>query len=259
MAFLFYFPESPHRLSKTMNFRATILLLLVLSIPCISAQTGHSHNHTADIIKSLSNRNDGNRLLVSYLDSLSDDQNAYEEAFETAHPMLSLPSSPFRNRAMEKILLHHAVDNATNPAFQARLGYLSSLSAANLPGETAPDFKMLLHDGSLTTLHEIVSNGNILMILLDPDCGHCKKTIDSISRLTLTSVSKILAVDISGDRQRFEETPQALPGSWISGFALPPFEEEEPYNLPETPVIYLIDKTGRILIKEASLGEVTEL
>lgn len=61
-----------------------------------------------------------------------------------------------------------------------------------------------------------------------------------------------IAAYTEGDRRLWDETKAALPQEWTVGIDNSRIVERELYSLPAMPVIYLLDKDKRVLLKDSS-------
>ena len=93
-----------------------------------------------------------------------------------------------------------------------------------------------------------------LLMFYDPDCPQCEETKKAIAASQEAEGVRVVAIDIAGDRRLWDETKAAMPPAWTVGYALDPLEEEETYVFPALPTLYLLDPTGRVLLKDPPLN-----
>lgn len=127
----------------------------------------------------------------------------------------------------------------------------------NLPGSLAHDFQFVTKEGACETLHHLETNGEILLMFYDPDCDHCTQTIDTLIKSPLPGDITVIAIDIMEDRDLWEKTKGEMPGNWITGFALDPILDDETYILDEMPALYLLDRNKKIILKDATLSDLS--
>jgi len=182
------------------------------------------------------------------------DSLAYSFLSDVACRYLDDLNSPMRSEELFILFLREMQHSeVTDPTMKLRYAYRLSEAMKNRPGTKAADFRMMLGNGCMTTLHEAATrNSHTIVVFYDPDCDHCKETIATLSDMQLPPDAAILAVDAMTDRERFEQTKDSLPASWSVAFAIDPIDEMELYSLPALPSIYLIDKSAEVILKDAS-------
>ena len=74
----------------------------------------------------------------------------------------------------------------------------------------------------------------------------------ALTRLIAAGELAVLAAYTEGDRRLWDETKAALPQEWTVGIDNSRIVERELYSLPAMPVIYLLDKDKRVLLKDSS-------
>lgn len=98
----------------------------------------------------------------------------------------------------------------------------------------------------------------LLLLFYDPACSHCAEILDALqespalTRLIAAGELAVLAAYTEGDRRLWDETKAALPQEWTVGIDNSRIVERELYSLPAMPVIYLLDKDKRVLLKDSS-------
>lgn len=148
---------------------------------------------------------------------------------------------------------------SNNPVDEAeilRASYLRMMEQKNSVGTQAADFRFVTRYGKEESLHNIISEKDMLLIFYDPDCDDCHAAIDSISKGNLVDKFDIVAIDSEEDRDRWEETAPTLPENWTVGFATDPIQEEETYYIMTMPTIYLLDKNKTVLLKDTTIEKI---
>ncbi|MDE6755362.1 MAG: thioredoxin family protein [Muribaculaceae bacterium] len=154
----------------------------------------------------------------------------------------------------------YPVDSVSiNEAERLREQYRNMMEQKNKVGSKAANFSFITREGSKTSLYDLSTDGNILLLFYDPDCEDCHATIHQLSDLSSERNFSIVAIDSEDDRPRWEQTAMQLPEGWTVGFATDPVQEDEIYYLLSMPTMYLLDKNKKVLLKETSLEEVLKI
>lgn len=184
----------------------------------------------------------------------------FPEAFSllnhAAERYLDDPNSPMRNEETY-ILFLEALANADYLPAEEKLRPQLRLREAlkNRPGSIAADFRGRLRDGRETSLHTLTHRADTtLMIFYDPDCEHCSEVIAAMSATPPRQGWQILAVDYTGDYDRWLRSAQKIPAAWTDIFALTPEIDGNLYSIPASPVVYLLLPDSRVLLKDPPLN-----
>ncbi|MCL1937170.1 MAG: DUF5106 domain-containing protein [Candidatus Azobacteroides sp.] len=150
-------------------------------------------------------------------------------------------------------------DICTNATEKERLTYRLAQMMKNRIGETASDFTYRLPTGKTGRLHEIQS-GYILLLFYNPECSVCEEWIAALqaspSVRSLQQAGKLTVLLFYPGRNEAAWKKQAnlFPRVWINGQSIenpfPPYDEL--YDLNILPVLYLLDKDKKTLLKEVS-------
>ena len=146
-------------------------------------------------------------------------------------------------------------DEKIRPSFQL------ANALKNRPGDLAADFPFITRDGVQSTLYGAIdamkdkSPAKILLVLYDPDCGHCRRTMDALVKLPAVTDGSVavIAVFSGDDMDEWLKTAQNLPENWIVGFEDGTMLEEGAYVVRTFPSIYIISPEKIVVEKEASL------
>ena len=142
-------------------------------------------------------------------------------------------------------------------AERIRPAYRLETTRKNRPGTIAAEFAYTDHRGKRQTLHGTPAP-RLLLLFYDPACSHCAEILDALqespalTRLIAAGELAVLAAYTEGDRRLWDETKAALPQEWTVGIDNSRIVERELYSLPAMPVIYLLDKDKRVLLKDSS-------
>lgn len=188
------------------------------------------------------------------------DSAAYAFLGETAAKYLGDPNSPMRDEEIYILFLRELTHSPlTDGAVKMRYDHHLEAAMKNRPGTRAADFRLADSNGRVTTLHELATMAPQTVVLFyDPDCDHCKETVARLASVRLPEGVRIAAVDVMGDRDRFEATKNEFPSGWRVTFALDPIEERGLYLLPALPSLYLLNRSAQVLLKDAPLRAITQ-
>lgn len=121
------------------------------------------------------------------------------------------------------------------------------------PGTIAADFAIGLPGGVHTTLHKLLSEKRVTMVLFyDPDCPRCKGVMADFSAVALPDGVGMLALDAESDRAVFDSTCAAVPAPFRAGYVATSITDDGLYTLPATPTIYVMRSDGLILAKDCT-------
>lgn len=196
------------------------------------------------------------QALEIFFNGLDGDEKSLRSAARHANLFLNSPASPVRNETLYLRFLE-ALLNARNVPDDVCERAQESMrkTKLNRPGMTAADFRYIDRDGNKGSLHSLKSRETML-VFYDPECPHCPKILERIMADKKTNAAieagmlKVLAVYAEGKREIWEENKGALPSNWIVAYDLTGVLEEELYDLPAMPIVYLLDAGKRVLIKD---------
>lgn len=188
------------------------------------------------------------------------DSAAYGFLGETAAKYLGDPNSPMRDEELYILFLRELTRSPlTDRAVKMRYDHHLEAAMKNRPGSRAADFRLADAEGRITTLHELAASAPRTVVLFyDPDCDHCKETVARLASVRVPEGVRIAAVDVMGDRERFEATKNKFPSGWRLAFALDPIEDRGLYVLPALPSLYLLNRSAQVLLKDAPIGAITQ-
>lgn len=194
--------------------------------------------------------------LTIFFNGLKHDYQAIEQATRIAELYLNNPASPVRNETVYLNILHSllAVDSLPDAVRLRAEQYLRTISL-NRPGSIATDFEFIDRDGINNTLHTTCGE-EILLIFYDPECPHCHEILrdiatdesisESIGRGSLT----VMAIYAEGKKDMWDSTKWELPKEWTVGYDLTGILDQDLYDLPAMPVLYLLDSGKRVILKD---------
>lgn len=181
-------------------------------------------------------------------------KDSYSYLASVAEHYLADPNSPMRSEEIYMLFLNEFLrspnfsdDKKTKYHYQLQVAY------KNRPGTEASDFRMHNRNGKSLSLRDFASKAECtLLIFYDPDCEHCKEIMGEMREWKLPDEMQVLAVDVTGDADRFAKTQDSYTDKWEVAFATEPIEDEDLYVFPALPSLYLLDKNGKVILKDTA-------
>lgn len=166
------------------------------------------------------------------------------------------PNSPMRDEELLTVFYEEMLQIPDVPEWnRERMAWNLETARKNRPGTVAADFAYVSRTGKSGTLHGRHGGGTTLLVFYDPDCDTCKGVLDALGRMPLPRGWHVLAIDAEGDRTRWDETKALLPREWEVGFATTDLVGSGMYSLPALPTLYVLDSTGRVVLKDPTLQQ----
>ena len=177
---------------------------------------------------------------------------------------LNNPASPVRDNELY-IRFLRAMLSADSIADFVRLRSEDKLRLASLnrEGTIANNISILDRNGKTRDLHSIKSP-DILLVFYDPQCPHCSEILaeiadsEKINELIRKGELVIVAVYAEGDRSVWNRSKADMPDNWIVGYDLSGVLDNDLYNLPAMPVMYLLDSDHRVILKDPELFSILQ-
>ncbi|WP_052634636.1 DUF5106 domain-containing protein [Sanguibacteroides justesenii] len=184
---------------------------------------------------------------------------AYTLLMEIAEKYLYEPVSPMVNEEYFIFFLEEMVRTPVLGEYdKMRSVYLLEAAKKNRPGMKAADFTYFTRDGRLQTLYG-TKGRRILLIFYDPDCDHCKKTMEKLQgneflrQQIHAQQLTVLAIYADDDRKAWNRTKNDFPTEWIVGLDRGDIRERELYVMSVMPTLYLLDCDKKVVLKEVPL------
>lgn len=176
---------------------------------------------------------------------------------------LNETESPFCDEDMYIMALEKFIASPNVPAEEKeRLKYNRNMAMKNRVGEKAANFGYVTKSGRRGTLYS-VKGDYILVYFNDPACEECKmmKSELEASQIINNAVTegklKILAVSVDGKKD--EWTKVSVPVKWIDACDdKNVIAGRELYDIPSLPVLYLLDRSCRVVQKNTNIAKVEE-
>ena len=178
--------------------------------------------------------------------------------------------SPFRNvnlysEVLKQLLKLPEVDKTTKSVYEFQLGMIQK----NQVGTKATNFDYTLASGKTSDLYSIQSN-YLILLFVNPGCHHCQSAIKEIqssseiqNALKQNSPDRTLLTIMTlypgNNLTEWKDHLPELPSQWINAYdKKASITKKKLYDIQSTPVIYLLDKDKKILLKEASVEQLKQ-
>lgn len=163
-------------------------------------------------------------------------------------------NSPYRNEeyyilALQGITFSQKIDDTRKIRPFSQLARVMK----NRTGKTATNLRFTLKNGTHMKLSDIKGQYTILFFN-DPDCRDCKQAKELLSQIKNPEV-KVAAIYPYDDMTLWQAA--TYPEGWINGHSLS-VSEDELYDLPTIPTIYLLDSAKKVVLKEVTADQIME-
>ena len=171
--------------------------------------------------------------------------------------------SPLYDEELYIIALNQLLASSKVPEEEKeRLRYALSVSMKNRVGNKATNFSFIRKDGKRGTLYTV--NGDyILLYFNDPNCDGCRIMKEELSSSPVIEKAveenklKVLSVCVEGTKEQWQA--QNLPLKWIDACdERKVITDRELYDLPSLPVMYLLDRSWRVVQKNTNIRNIEE-
>ena len=141
-------------------------------------------------------------------------------------------------------------------ALKERELYLQAAANKNREGTAAADFSFTLRSGESKSLYSLEVAGKILLIFYDQDCNSCISILNqlALSEKLAQQINKgemtVVAIYPGEEKLLWQKHADLLPPNWIVGIDDGLIEEDELYDFPGFPTIYLLNPDRTVAIKE---------
>ena len=211
-----------------------------------------------DIVKMMSVSDSAStaRGLRIFFSGLDGDSIAISEASRLAQLYLGNPASPVRDddlyiRFLKSLLASEGIPESIRIQNEERMRKAS----LNRQGTIATDFSYIDRNGTRGTLHRFDAP-QTLLIFYDPECTHCSDILSELAEdpgingAIAQGQLSVLAIYAEGKRDVWEKTKAGMPADWNVGYDLTGILDEDLYDLPAMPTLYLLDEAHRVLLKD---------
>ena len=166
-------------------------------------------------------------------------------------------ASPVYDEGLYILMLEKILEQPALPEnLRQEFGFDLKMANMNRVGSVAADFSFLSRAGERSTL--LNTKGEyILLFLGDPECDYCTETKEQLlampvfGRLVADGSLKVLQVCVEGMSDAWKE--YRAPERWIDACDdRMEIHKGLLYEIPGLPVLYLLDKNHRVLLKNSS-------
>lgn len=184
---------------------------------------------------------------------------------DLAEKYLYDPNSPMRNEelyipVLDAMLESTVLDDTEKILPKGR----RELAEQNRLGRQAEDFTYTLVSGKSGTLYGVKA-GYTLLFINNPGCHACEEGIKELKQAPAinkefeTGNLKILSVYPDEDKEEWERHLSDFPKEWINGYDKKlMLKKKNLYDLKAIPTLYLLDKNKKVLLKDATVGQIEQ-
>lgn len=200
---------------------------------------------------------DASRMVSGFVSGLAEDRGMLYKVMSMAESYYDDPNSPYRAEelwisALEAFLAVPGLpqERIIRPEWQLKS------AMKNRPGTTAADISGYLPNGGRAGLSDFRGK-TVILLFYEPGCPECARTERYIRQspvlgpAIITGRIKVLAVYPGDDRGLWEEHLPEFPSSWTVVMS-PDVYSRLDYVVRATPTLYLIDRSGTVLLKDVS-------
>lgn len=196
------------------------------------------------------------RALEIFFLGLNGDGKSLRSAARHANLYLDNPASPVKDETLYIRFLESLLTSDNIPedvSYKAREWMRKA--KLNRQGTIANDFRYIDRKGNEGTLHSLEGE-QTLLVFYDPECPHCPEILKRIATDPKVNAAidagrlKVLAVYAEGKKDVWENDKETLPSHWTVAYDLTGVLDNELYDLPAMPIVYLLDAEKRVIIKD---------
>lgn len=145
-----------------------------------------------------------------------------------------------------------------NEEDRTRAEYYLKMARKNRIGTVATDFSFTTREGKRMKLSQFKAE-NLVLVFYDPECPHCGEILDRLylsprlQQAMAIGKAKVLAVYTEGNRKLREKTKGDMPMEWTIAMDESRIVDRNLYDISAMPMVYLLDKDKRVIIKDAKI------
>lgn len=204
------------------------------------------------------------KSLANWCAAFVKDSHAYDVMTSNADSYFYDANSPYYNETLYGYYLEAMLACLPDgDARRSQMKYKLDLIRRNNVGDKATDFAYWLPDGTRHKLSATKAAGDrLLLVFYDPDCESCHEVLGQMisDKVLADAVASrrvsVLAVYTEDDDGVWRSSLGDMPPSWTIGTDRLAVKEGALYDLKAMPAIYLLDGSGRVLMKDARYGDV---
>lgn len=214
-----------------------------------------------------------NRFVDSLLSSsLQQGKVCLLEALNVAETYLNDPNSLYRDEEAYIPFLEYAIHTpALDKTEKTRYRFHLKMAYKNRVGTKATDFSYITREGEKGRVDKLYKHSsgnmtkrcNVLLYFNNPECYDCNRTFGYLSaskvindKLAAGSLI-LLALYPDEDLGAWKRHKDEYPKNWIVA-RYASSEERTAYYLPAIPCFYLLDTTGKVLLKDAPVDKIED-
>jgi peroxiredoxin len=134
----------------------------------------------------------------------------------------------------------------------------------NLIGSPAPDFEFYLSDGSKQKLSDFHNGKLHVLYFWDATCSHCQKTTPVLQEFYEKFKGQgveVIAITTESELTEWRSYIATHKLNWVNGYDnhFDKITFRHYYYIPTTPLVMLLDGSGKILAKNISIEDLTLL
>lgn len=180
------------------------------------------------------------------------------------------PLSPFRNEDMYMEILRQLVKSPVLEKDKKSIyEFQLEMILKNRVGSKAKNFDYTIASDKTSDLYSLQSD-YLILVFINPGCNTCKAAINSIltnsniqSALKRNNVNRtflsIMTMYAGDSYSEWEKYINELPPEWINAYDKNgTIFKKRLYDIQATPVIYLLDKSKKVILKDASVEELSK-
>lgn len=171
--------------------------------------------------------------------------------------------SRFADEALYETVARFAVETPVLDSLDKSLPQFQlEMISLNRPGTIVNDLVIGFADGSESRLHE-VEGEFILLVLSNPECKSCRSLMEKIegSRLLtdLHAGGHLTKLTLYPGNDLSVWNPSKYPSGWVAAYDKEDrIWSERLFSLRTMPSVYLLDSSGRVLLKEAGFEDIID-
>lgn len=141
---------------------------------------------------------------------------------------------------------------------RTRAEYYLKMARKNRIGTVATDFSFTTREGRRMKLSQFEAE-NLVLVFYDPACPHCGGILERLyqnprlQQAIAVGKARVLAVYTEGNRKLWKETKGEMPMEWTIAIDESKIVERNLYDISAMPMVYLLDKDKRVIIKDAKI------
>ncbi len=207
-------------------------------------------------------------LVGGLLGRCAADLGAYLTMADVAEKYLFEAGSPMRNYDHYRSFLEAlaAQGSPLDSLRRERYAHQLEMVRRNGRGELASDFTAVRSDGRRGTFRQLLPGTPLRLVLFyDPECDDCVDAIDAIQASAVIGEAVgsgrlgIAAVCATCGAEALGATAGKIPSGWTEMRAADePLTDMELYLLPSFPTLYLLDGSGRVVLRDVEPLDVSD-